>query len=621
MSAPDELFEEGRALQQAGQSDRAERAYLRALQLRPGHAQTLAALAGLYVDCGRPENAVPLLQRALAANPLWADGYLALGIAQWQRGATAEAEAALRKATRVRPGLVQAHFRLGELLAGAGRADDARTSLLRALKLDPGHAGARAALDSLFPESSGEPRAVSARDEQRARSLFNLGLGMHVAGRLEEAASSYRSAADAWPEYLEAVENLAAVLFALGRYAESAQAYARAAELRPENAAALAGLGASLLGAGEPEKALPALRRALGIDPDQPQASAALGAVLARLGRMDEAIPTARKAVALHPGSADAHFSLAHLLLQNGDFEEGWREFEWRKQTRHYTPPKVRGAEWDGRPLDGETLLVTMEQGYGDAIQFARFLPDLKERGVGRVILACYPALLSLFAGCAGFDGLARLDNVTGEMEPVDFDLRASLLSLPLLLGSTLETLPARVPYISTAPERVARWRARLDASADLRVGLRWTTGTRLSGSARSFSVPDAAPLVAAANARFYSLEAGPGAERNPDLPAGMELVDFGDDILPFEDTAALIAGLDLVITVDTVIAHLAGALGAPVWIALEHASEWRWMRGRSDSPWYPTARLFRQPAPGDWQSVFLEMARELASRGTAWRA
>jgi tetratricopeptide (TPR) repeat protein len=615
MSTAESHLEEARALQQAGDPDRAERAYLRALRIQPDHPQTLAALAGLYVESGQPARAVPLLQRALAGNPLWCDGYVALGIAHWQCGAMDEAEAALRKATRMRPGMVQAHFRLGELLTVIGKPEEAKACYQRTLKLDPGHAEARARVEAVAPGEQTAPATASVRDEQRARAHFSLGMRMQMMGRLEQAAASYLSAVEAWPDHIEAFEHLAWVRFAQGRYGEAAAAYGRLTELRPGSAAAFAGLGSSLLGTGEAARALTALRRAVEIEPGQPQAHAALGPVLARLGRLEEAIEAARHAVTLQPSGADAHFALALLLLQRGDYEEGWREYEWRKRTRHYTPPKVEGREWNGSPLNGETLLVTAEQGYGDSIQFARYLSVLKERGAGRVVLGCYSSLVRLLSGCTGCDAVVRLSDTTGELEPVDFDLHVTLLSLPFLLGTTLQTVPSRTPYIAVEAELLANWRRRLEDFDGLKVGLRWTGGTRLSGGARSCSRRDLAPLASVPNVRFCSLQAGPGVTPEPEVPDGLQPIDFTQDLVPFYDMAALMASLDLVITVDTAIAHLAGALGVPVWIALENAAEWRWMHDRVDSPWYPTARLFRQPRPGDWESVFTAMAHALASQ------
>jgi hypothetical protein len=296
---------------------------------------------------------------------------------------------------------------------------------------------------------------------------------------------------------------------------------------------------------------------------------------------------------------------MAWLLL--GDYERGWAEYEWRWRTGEMHLPSFAQPRWDGAPLGGRTVLLYAEQGLGDALQFVRYAPLVRQRG-GRVIVACRAPLLRLLAGCAGID---RLADQAGDLPA--FDVYAPLLSLPHLLGTTLATVPAAVPYLHADPALVERWRGELAAGPAFRVGIGWQ-GSPLHPADRRRSVPVSffRPLAAVPGVRLYSLQKGTGAEQLGGPHGRFPAEDLSPRLADFADTAAVMKNLDLVITVDTALAHLAGALGLPVWVALPFAPDWRWLTGRDDSPWYPTARLFRQPRAGAWAEVFGALAAEL---------
>jgi hypothetical protein len=316
-------------------------------------------------------------------------------------------------------------------------------------------------------------------------------------------------------------------------------------------------------------------------------------------------------ALRLDPQSASTHWNRALALLQGGDYARGWPEYEWRWRRPGARPRlSTDRPAWDGRPLEGRTILLWCEQGLGDAIQFARYAPRVQRQG-GRVLLQCPGILRALFRTLPGVEAVLA----EGEALPA-FDVHAPLLSLPALLGTTLATVPAEVPYLSADPALVGAWRKKLAAVPGLRVGVAWQGNPHHKWDRhRSVHLAAFAPLARVGGVRLVSLQKGPGAEQLAALRGRLPVVDFGDDLGasgPYPDTAALMRGLDLVVTVDTATAHLAGALGVPVWVPLSTIVDWRWLLGREDSPWYPTMRLFRQAQLGDWGPVFARLAEEL---------
>ena len=368
---------------------------------------------------------------------------------------------------------------------------------------------------------------------------------------------------------------------------------------------------------GHHERAVPHYRAAIALDPRYPHPHFNLGVSLQERIEHAAAIEALEEAIRLEPDDPEAHIALSFSLLALGDYARGWREYGWRR--RHpavaATLPRLTQPAWNGEALDG-TILLYAEQGYGDAIHFARYVPWVAER-VSRVIVKCYDPVVELFGSLGG------RPEVIGAAAPVaHYDVHAALLDLPAIFGSTLETLPRAVPYLRAPQDRVEEWRQRLgDARGKLRVGIAWA-GSPLQGNDRNRSTTLAsfAALARVKDAVFYSLQKD-GGERDRTWPQGAaELVDLAPSIRDFSDTAAIVEQLDLVVSVDTSLAHLAGALGRPVWTALTYAPCWRYLTVREDSPWYPTMRLFRQPRSGAWPDVFAQIAaaleREVALRG-----
>ncbi|GFO53246.1 hypothetical protein GMSM_02530 [Geomonas sp. Red276] len=500
-------------------------------------------------------------------------------------------------------------------------------------------------------------RALDANDPARAAELCSQLLAAHpdrvdlltLAGTLArqlgrpEAALGFLSrAAELQPSVPELHNNLGVILEDLGRHAEAAASFRRALTLRPDYGDAHANLGNSLRSLGEPDEAMASFRRALAIDPACTDAHYNLGNLLRFLGRWEEAVESyrtllsllpghlsgwinlggsllklnrfreaieaERRALALDPSSVDAHWNLSLALLTLGDYRDGWREYEWRlnNPAAGYTPTAAGRPLWDGSPLARRTLLIRSEQGLGDLLQFFRLVQLLASRGE-RVVLECPPQLLPLIAS----QKPAITCFPTGGTPP-QFDCFAYLMSLPHLLGITLDCLPAAIPYLAADPARAKVWGERIGKGGPA-VGLVWAgSATFLNDRYRSLPLAALAPLAGLPGVRLYSLQVGSASQELATVPWGGRVTDLAPALTDFAETAAALANLDLVVTVDTAVAHLAGALGKPVCLLLPFSGDWRWLVERNDSPWYPGMRLYRQSTLGDWEPVIASLVSDL---------
>jgi Tfp pilus assembly protein PilF len=398
-----------------------------------------------------------------------------------------------------------------------------------------------------------------------------------------------------------------------GALAEAEFHYLQAISLMPDHAQLYQNLGVLLLKEKRFSDAEAAARTAVELAPESPSAWSQLGVLLVCTHREPEGEACYREALALDPQHARARFNLSYLLLRQARFEEGWEMLEARWQFDHF-PQSFDCPFWEGEPLDGKSLIIGLEAGHGDMIHFCRYAAMLKARGAARIAVACHPALKRLFATLSGVDQVFAL----GEALPA-WDYWTRPMRLPGLFGTGMACIPATMPYLSAEPELVRHWRGVLPGQG-LRVGLAWKGNPNFENDAdRSLpSLMTLAPL-AAVPAHFISLQKGPGEVEALQPPAGMSLHAIGPQLGDFADTAAVIANLDLVISVDTAVAHLAGALGKPCWLLLpDYRCDWRWMAERGDSPWYPSMRLFRQPSGGGWAPVIAEVAAALAQPAQA---
>jgi Tetratricopeptide repeat len=344
--------------------------------------------------------------------------------------------------------------------------------------------------------------------------------------------------------------------------------------------------------------------RALRQRQDYSEAWTNLGNVRREQAHFDEALDCHDRALACDPNSAEAHFNRAQLLLLEADFARGWPEYEWRWRTPAFPRLTFTQPRWDGTDLGGRTILLHAEQGLGDTLQFVRYVPLVKARG-GRVILQCQRPLLRVLAG------LDDVDLLVPQGAPLPpFDVRAPLLSLPGIFGTSLETVPNVVPYLQADSNHVERWRRELASLDGFKIGIAWQGNPKTAGDKkRSILLSALAPLAQLPGVRLISLQKGPGVDQLGAMARRFPVLDLGTSLDetsgPFMDTAAVMKNLDLVITSDTAVPHLAGALGVPVWVALPKVPDWRWLLQREDSPWYPTMRLFRQRSIGNWHEVF----------------
>jgi hypothetical protein len=436
---------------------------------------------------------------------------------------------------------------------------------------------------------------------------------------MDDAALAFRAALSSNPDLVQAHFNLAGILAAT-EPAAAMEHYRAVLRLEPGNLIAHYELGRLLAADDRAEEGLPHFREVVRLEPSFTQARLNIGVALAVLERWEEALEQMQETVRIEPQSAEAHHNLSSILLRLGHLEEGFAEYEWRRRldlTKPYLRP-FRQPPWEGGDLRGKSVLLYDEQGLGDALQFSRYVPLVMERGA-RVYLevaAELVRLLELSFGGPALHIIPRVPSFPGVAGLPETDYQAPLMSVAHILGTTLATIPATVPYLRGDPAQVKQWSARLASLAAPRVGLVWAGRPQNQlDHVRSISLERLAPLADAARVTFVSLQKGEAERQVAAPPPGMVIHDVTAELYDLADTAAFIDSLDLVITVDTAVAHLAGALGKPVWMMSRRHSDWRWLIGRDDSPWYPTMRVFRQPRHGDWDSVIATVAAELRNR------
>jgi Flp pilus assembly protein TadD len=501
----------------------------------------------------------------------------------------------------------------------AGRLDEAEAGYREILSSHSDDANALRLLGILVMQRGQADQAVQlisraiALNPAAAEYHVNLGNALKAAGKTDAAVQAYHEAVRLRPRYHQAFYNLGIALADRGKLQQAIEAYEDALRIMPAYPDALNNLGAVLEKREQVEEAIAAYRQAIALRPGYAEAWHNLGHAQADLGRLDEAAGAYREALRLAPDFVGAHWNLALVLLMQGEFAQGWIEYEWRWQSDGFPTPRRQFSrpQWDGSPLNERTLLLHTEQGFGDAIQFIRYAP-LLARDSGRVVLACQPEMMELMKGVAGVAQIMNVDELAIDLPP--FDVHCPLISLPLKMGTRLESIPAQTPYMTADECKAQAWGRKLaSAPPGLRVGLVWSGRTRTPEQRRrAIRFSQLAPLWQAKGVSFYSLQKGEAALQAAGCGPEMPLTDLADELHDFSDTAAVISNLDLIIAVDTAVAHLAGAMGKPVWVMLAAVPDWRWMLGREDSLWYPTARLFRQRTAGDWNEVIVRVVGEL---------
>ena len=586
---------------------------------RKGDRAELHRLRGLLLaDLQRPEEAIAAYDRAIELDPRDGESLTNRGNLLRDVGRLHDALASHDRAIAAQADRAEFHVNRGATHAALRRFDEALRDYDRALALKPDFAEAHVNRGAVMREIERLDEALAAYDRaivlapDLAVAHGNRGIVLRQLDRLDESLASHDRAVALEPGNAEAHNNRGVTLQELQRFDEALASCDRALALAPDLAAAYVNRGIILRQLDRLGESLAHHDKAVALAPDSLEAHSNRGAILLELQKFDEALASYDRALALRADWREASWNKAQLLLLRGDFERGWPLYEVRRVKPEF--PAIGDPEvpsWQGAgDLAGKSVLVHWEQGFGDTIQFCRYLALLRRRAA-RVVFAPQRALTGLMRSL-GPD--IEVVDPTGPLPRCD--VRVPLLSLPLALGTTLPTIPSEVPYLRAEDDRVGRWRQRLVGPASLRVGVAWQGRRGPVDRGRSYPLAALAGLSRLPDVRLISLQKGEGLEQLADLPDGMRVETPGDDFdagrEAFLDTAAIMTLCDLVVTSDTAIAHLAGALGIRTWVALKAVPDWRWLLDRPDSPWYPTMRLFRQASPGDWRPVFGEIEAEL---------
>jgi tetratricopeptide (TPR) repeat protein len=593
-------------------------AYARALALAPGHPEALKGSGAANLALGRAREAADLYMTVLASQPGDARAHAGVGNARLLESEIQEAILHYEQSLALKPEQMEVRLNLANALLRLGRFDEAAAQCREALALAPDDARAHNGLALVLQQQGALDVATThferalALDPRNAEVQRNFAHLLLRQGESEAAEALFKRALTTRPDDSEIEAGLAYALVQRGDFEAGRQHYERALALSPASAMALNSLGNVLLQLGEIEAAVVHYRHALALTPADPGTHVNLATALGRLGQLDAAAASFARALALRPDDPLTHWNDALLRLLAGDYKTGWEKYEWRWHAARTVPRHAQHPLWRGEKLAGRTILLHHEQGLGDTIQFCRYVPLVAQAGA-QVLLEVPASLAQLMRSLA-----APVTVIPRGTALPAFDLQAPLMSLPRAFRTELPRVPAAIPYLRAQPDRVAAWGHRLAPVQGLRVGLCWAgdprPGWRLGNSdrRRSIALARLAPLGAVPGVALISLQKGEGAAQAAAPPPGMTLHDVTSHIDDFADTAALIMNLRLVITVDTSIAHLAGALGQPVWLLNRFDTCWRWLLGRDDSPWYPTLRQFRQASPGDWDDVIARMAQAL---------
>ncbi|MBF0358332.1 MAG: tetratricopeptide repeat protein [Magnetococcales bacterium] len=547
----EEVFKKAVTHHKASRFDAAIEGYKKALTLSPGHVAVLGNLGYALINKGRMDEAVTYLQKAVTINPNFSAAYNYLGIAYTKQGELGKAITCYQRAVEINPDNPGFLNNLGNVLYADGELDGAEECYAKAINIKPGYA---------------EPYS-------------NLGNVMTQRGQLDSAVEYYNIALKIDPGFSDACSNLGAVLSDQEKFDEAVKWLKKALQINPEFADALRNLGTAL----------------------------------SKQGKISEAVAAYKKALIINPDNQDAHYNLGINMLLMGDLENGWREYEWRKQS---IDANLQQPVWDGSMLNGETVLLLCEQGFGDDIQFIRYAEVVKERGAKVVLLAPKP-LEALFKTVSHVGSL-----ISDPAKLPSFDYQVSLLSLPFIFATTLATIPAEVPYLHADPVREIKFSEQLRVLTGLKIGIAWRgSPTHKNDQNRSIKPSMLAQLLSVEGCSFVGLQNDTTDDELKMLSGNGNFFDISGNLDCFADTAAVISGLDLVISVDTSVAHLAGALGRATWLMLPVVPDWRWLLEQETTPWYPTLRLFRQSAPKNWQTVVEKITKELSLLVTSKRS
>ncbi len=567
--------------------DEAAQCFRTILNLAPEHPNALINLGSILISQNKFDEAIAIYERIVELSPTFEDARYNLANLLFKQGNLDRAASHLRSILLINPNYVGCYFSLANVLVEQNKLDEAISNYRNSLQLTPNH----------------------------PLTHFKLGNALAKQCKPSEAIISYQNAIQIHPNYTDAYYNLGVILRKMERFDEAIAAYQKVIQIEANRAETYFSLGNVYLDLDKFEDAIVNYQKAIALNPNYAEAFNTLGTVYRLQNRLNEAITNIERAIALSPKYAEAHFNLGTILLLMGDMQRGFAEFEYRRNIKDFakTLPSFNQPQWDGSPLEGKTILLYSDAGLGDTIQAIRYIPQIVAGG-GRIVLNCLPGFERLFQNMSGID----LIITKGEALP-KFDVYAPLLSLPCILSTTLETIPAQTPYIFASEGD--DFTLPLNTSQTLKVGIVWASGYRGSSfelkkfyQTKSLSLSMFEQIISIPHTCFYSLQVGQHATDIKLLGEHPNVIDLSHRIQDFADTATIIKQLDLVISVDTAVAHLAGAMAKPVWVLLPFTPDWRWMLDRADSLWYPTMRLFRQAKPGDWEEVLHNIYDSLQS-------
>jgi tetratricopeptide (TPR) repeat protein len=610
---------------QAGRLAEAAKIYRGVLDKNPDHSVALHLLALLLNQRGEQDRAVDLLHRSVAADAENAAAFYDLGNILRDRGSSDEAERALRRAVELWPDWPEAQYNYGLLLESRRKPTEAAAAYRAAVAAKPDYAKALFCLATLLRKQK-DSAATSAYDAlfalspDSAEGYWLRGRALSDLDQYEAALAAFASAIALEADFADAYIDQGNTLHLQRRNEAALESYERALALMPDSPVAHMNRAGALVSLQRQPEALQSYERALALDQGSADLHYNHATLLADLRRYDDAIAGYGRALALEPDHAVANCGLGICLLQRGDFAGSWERLEWRwkaKDFEKYNPLDHATPRWLGKqPLAGKSILLRGEQGLGDSLQFCRYVKKVAALGA-TVALEVQPPLTRLFGNLEGVSVVLP----RGAPLP-QCDYHTPLMSLPLAFATDLSSIPCEVPYLQADAADVSRWRPRVRDADAINVGLVWAGDSREHQAdsnrvdkLRSVSLAHYAPLADVDGVRFFSLQKGGAAAQAKTPPARMQLIDYTDEFNDFADTAALVANLDLVITVDTSVAHLAGGLGIPTWMLSRYNGCWRWLLDRDDSPWYPSMRIFRQAQRGDWHEVVGRVAAALAER------
>ena len=591
-------------------------AFGRAIELKSDFAEAYANLGEMLVELDRDEEAAAAYTKAVTIKPdyglAWNNfGMVLRGLEKFEQAVDAFAHAAA-----LLPRVEQIRANLGNALSDLDRWEEALAEFEKAVALNPNYATGWNNIGLALQELERPESAVTAfrraiqLQPDLAEAHMNMANALREMDRLAEALSGYDRALALNPRLADAYNNRGVALQDSGKVEDAMRDYDRAMALEPDSAPVHMHLGNAMRVLNRSAEALAAYDRAIALKPNLADAYVNRGIAFHESGRFDEAANDYERALALRPGKGAAHFNYALLLLLRGDWPRGWAEYECRRSWGKFARGARRFTQqrWDGGDIAGKTLLVWSEQGLGDTIHFLRYASLAAERRA-KVIVEVQPSIARLAQTVAGVSQVC----VDNDPRP-PFDVHLPLMSAAYAFGTTLENIPNDIPYLHPRLDDVEHWRNRMNQDGGgFRVGLCWAGNPDYPGDRnRSIALSKFASLWQIPGVKWYSLQKGAGAEQIKEIAPQAELIDHMHDLNDFSDTAALVANLELVISVDTAVAHLAGAIEKPTWLLLPHIPDWRWQLGRPDSPWYPTMRLFRQTKRGDWAGVIDRIAADL---------